>query len=49
MAGQTSVNVSVLVLLTEAVITHEHNLRECQSVWHKITKYFSWMETVQGF
>ena len=30
MAGQTSVNVSDLVLLTRAVITQEHNLRKCQ-------------------
>ena len=38
--GQTSVNVSDLVLLTGAVITQEHILRECQSVWHKINKFF---------
>ena len=35
MAGQTSVDVSDLVLSTGAVITRKH-VRECQSEWHKI-------------
>ena len=41
MAGQTPVNVSDLVLLTEAVITQEHNLRKCQSVWHEINNFLA--------
>ena len=40
MAGQSSVNVSDPVLLTGTVITQEHNLKKCQSVWHKIDKFF---------
>ena len=39
MAGQTSVNVSDLVLLRRAVITQGHNLRKCQSVWHKMNNF----------
>ena len=49
MAGQTSVNVSDLVLLTGAVITQEHNLRMCQSVWYRINKFFGEREMVLGF
>ena len=39
MAEQTSDSVYEQVLLTEAMITQEHNLRKCQSVWHKINKF----------
>ena len=39
MAGHTFVNVFGLVLLLVAVITQEHNLRECQSVHHKIKTF----------
>ena len=46
---QHPVNASDLVLLTGTVITREHNLRKCQSVWHKIIKLFSQMEMVLGF
>ena len=49
MAGQTCVNASDLVLFTETVITQEHSLRKCQSVWHKINKFFSKIEMVLGF
>ena len=41
MARKTSVNVSDLVLLTEDVITQEHHIRKCQSVWHKINKFLA--------
>ena len=39
MAGHTFVDVSDMVLLLGAVITEEHNLRECQSVHHKIKTF----------
>ena len=49
MAGHTFVYVSGLVLLSGPVITQGHNLRECQSVHHKIKTLFSKMEMVLGF
>ena len=49
MAGHTFVYVSGLVLSPAAVMTQEHNLRECQSVHHKTKTFFSKMETVLGF
>ena len=39
MAQKTSVNVSDLVLLTRAVITH--NLRKCITVRHKINHFLA--------
>ena len=41
MVGQASVNSSHLVSLTGTVITQEHNVRKCQSVWHKISKFLA--------
>ena len=49
MAGDTFADVSGLVLLPVPVITQEHNLRECQSVHHKIKTIFSKMKMVLGF
>ena len=44
MAERTPVNISDLVLLTGTVITQEHYLTKCQSVWHRINKIFSYLD-----